>query len=198
MKLHDYAKKIGIKYKTAWLWYKAGKLHGYQTPTGTIIITELDEKNGSPQVVAVYARVSSNEAIFRENAEMKENLERQAERLVEYCVVKGWQVQKIVKEIASGLNDGRPKLEKLLAETSIAVIVVEHRDRLTRFGYHYIETLLSAQGRRIEVVNLANNGKDTGLRFLVVTPLNIVNALPCIADHLLSKAVGQLRLGQWR
>ncbi|MFZ1552520.1 MAG: IS607 family transposase, partial [Anaerolineae bacterium] len=112
-------------------------------------------------------RVSSNEAIFRENAEMKENLERQAERLVEYCVVKGWQVQKIVKEIASGLNDGRPKLEKLLADTSITVIVVEHRDRLTRFGYHYIETLLSAQGRRIEVVNLANNGKDELMEDLV-------------------------------
>lgn len=159
MKLHDYAKKIGIKYKTAWLWYKAGKLHGYQTPTGTIIITELDEENGSPQVVAVYARVSSNE--------MKENLERQAERLVEYCIAKGWQVQKIVKEIASGLHDGRPKLEKLLADTSITVIVVEHRDRLTRFGYHYIETLLSAQGRRIEVVNLANNGKDELMEDLV-------------------------------
>ena len=155
MKLQDYAKKVGVKYKTAWLWYKAGKLNGYKTPSGTIIVTELDEKTNSPQKVAVYARVSSNE--------MKENLERQASRLVEYCIAKGWQVSQVVKEIASGLNDGRPKLEKVLADTSITTIVIEHRDRLTRFGYHYIETLLTAQGRHIEVVNLADNSKDFGV-----------------------------------
>lgn len=159
MKLHDYAKRVGVKYKTAWLWYKAGKLNGYKTPSGTIIVTELDEKTNSPQKVVVYARVSSNE--------MRENLDRQADRLVEYCTAKGWQVSQVVKEIASGLNDGRPKLEKVLADTSITAIVVEHRDRLTRFGYHYIETLLAAQGRRIEVVNLANNGKDELMEDLV-------------------------------
>lgn len=159
VKLHDYAKRVGVKYKTAWLWYKAGKLNGYKTPSGTIIVTELDEKTNSPQKVVVYARVSSNE--------MRENLDRQADRLVEYCTAKGWQVSQVVKEIASGLNDGRPKLEKVLADTSITAIVVEHRDRLTRFGYHYIETLLAAQGRRIEVVNLANNGKDELMEDLV-------------------------------
>ena len=159
MKLHDYAKKVGVKYKTAWLWYKAGKLNGYKTPSGTIIITELDEKTNSPQKVTVYARISSNE--------MKENLESQADRRVEYCIAKGWQVAQVVREIASGLNDRRPKLEKVLADTSITVIVIEHRDRLTRFGYHYIETLLSAQGRRIEVVNLADNSKDELMEDLV-------------------------------
>ena len=55
-------------------------------------------------------------------------------------------------EIASGLNDQRPKLEKLLADTSIGTIIVENRDRLTRFGSHYIETLLQAQGRRVEMI----------------------------------------------
>lgn len=54
--------------------------------------------------------------------------------------------------IASGLNDQRPKLEKLLADRSIGTIVVENRDRLTRFGSHYIETLLEAQGRHLELI----------------------------------------------
>jgi putative resolvase len=57
-----------------------------------------------------------------------------------------------VTEIASGLNDKRPKLEKLLADMSIGTIVVENRDRLTRFGSHYIETLLEAQGRHLEMI----------------------------------------------
>ena len=52
-------------------------------------------------------------------------------------------------EIASGLNDERPKLTKLLTNPQMGVIVVEHRDRLTRFGYGYIATLLEprAAGR---------------------------------------------------
>jgi predicted site-specific integrase-resolvase len=40
----------------------------------------------------------------------------------------------------------RPKLEKLLADTSIGTIIVENRDRLTRFGSHYIETLWDTPG----------------------------------------------------
>ena len=109
--------------------------------------------------VALYARVSTQK--------QAENLTRQHERLIEACRERGYRIVLDCYEIASGLNDGRPKLEKLLADTSITVIVVEHRDRLTRFGYHYIETLLSAQGRRIEVVNLANNGKDELMEDLV-------------------------------
>jgi len=37
---------------------------------------------------------------------------------------------------------------------------VEHKDRLTRFGYHSIEQLLKMQDRRIEVIHLAENGKQ--------------------------------------
>jgi predicted site-specific integrase-resolvase len=40
------------------------------------------------------------------------------------------------------------------------VIVVEHKDRATRFGFRYLETLLEQQGRRIEVVNLAEDGRE--------------------------------------
>lgn len=37
--------------------------------------------------------------------------------------------------------------------------MVEHKDRLTRIGFNYIEQLLAMQGRKIEVINLAENGK---------------------------------------
>jgi putative resolvase len=77
-----------------------------------------------------------------------------------YCAAKGWQVSVLVKEVGSGVNDSRNKLKKLLADTSITIIVVEHKNRLTRFGFNYISTLLESQGRRIEVVNLADNGTE--------------------------------------
>jgi predicted site-specific integrase-resolvase len=39
-----------------------------------------------------------------------------------------------------------------VTDPTIGVIVVEHRDRSTRFGFIYIEQLLAMQGRRLEVV----------------------------------------------
>jgi predicted site-specific integrase-resolvase len=51
-------------------------------------------------------------------------------------------------------------LLKLLTDPTVGLIVVEHKDRLTRFGFNYIEQLLAMQGRKIEVINLTENGKE--------------------------------------
>jgi predicted site-specific integrase-resolvase len=153
MKLSDWAKKQGIHYKTAWNMYKKGLLkNASQLPTGTIIINEEKENNEIPVKVAVYARVSSNEN--------KDNLNRQVERLLLYSNAKGYKVDKVVKEIGSGLNDKRPKLENLLLDRNIAIIVVEHKDRLSRFGLNYIEKLLEMQKRKIEIINNSETDKD--------------------------------------
>lgn len=152
MKLSQYAKQQGISYRTALRWFRDGTIQGYQAPSGTIIVTEREQVQHVSEKVAVYARVSSSEH--------RENLERQAERLSQYCTVRGYQVALVVKEIASGVNDSRPKLLSLLKDTSITRVVVEHRDRLTRFGFHYIDALFSVQGRVIEVVNPAENDKE--------------------------------------
>jgi putative resolvase len=98
----------------------------------------------------------------------KEDLERQIQRLKDYAAAKGYQVSKEVTEIASGLNDQRPKLEKLLADTNIGTIVVENRARLTRFGSHYIETLLEAQGRHVEMIFQSDTGDELVDDFVAV------------------------------
>jgi predicted site-specific integrase-resolvase len=157
MKLSDYARKMGISYYTARRWFHAGQISGYQAPSGTIIITEGSATQAQPvvnlpQQVAVYGRVSA--------AENKANLESQLQRLLDYCAARGYQVTHIVKEVGSGVNDSRPKLLKLLTNPAVKLIVVEHKDRLTQFGFNYIEQLLAMQGRRIEVINQAENSKD--------------------------------------
>lgn len=150
MKLADYAKQMGVRYETAWRWFRDGKIQGQRIGPHTIIITEGERPpEEKPQRVAIYARVSS--------PEHQANLDRQAERLVAYCAAKGYQVNKVVKEIASGVNDSRPKLLALLEDQSITLMVVEHQDRLTRFGFRYLDTLLRGQGRALEVVNEAGN-----------------------------------------
>jgi predicted site-specific integrase-resolvase len=143
MRLSEYAKKMGVTYMTAFRWWKAGKLDAYQLDTGTVIVRE----PAQPQEalgIALYARVSS--------ADQKADVTRQLERLREYALAKGYQVTKEATEIASGLNDQRPKLMKLLMDASIGTIVVEHKDRLTRFGFNYIEQFMHMQGRKLKVV----------------------------------------------
>lgn len=125
----------------------------YETDkTGHHWIIETEENKNKELQVAVYARVSSSEN--------KNNLDKQAERLISYCNAKGYKVAKVVKEIGSGLNDQRPKLEQLLTDISINVIVVEHKDRLARFGLNYIQKLLQLQNRKIEIVNNIDGEKE--------------------------------------
>lgn len=162
MKLSEYARRVGVNYKTAWRWWRAGKLDAYQAASGTVIVREPAETatpSAANHHVAIYVRVSA--------AENRPNLESQAERLITYCAAKGYQVHQVVKEIGSGVNDSRPKFLKVLADPTIKVVVVEHKDRATRFGFGYIETLLEQQGRRIEVVNVAENGREDLLADLV-------------------------------
>lgn len=92
-KISEYAKLNHVTYRTVWNWIKDDKLDVERTSTGRIQIVIDDAKE---QTVAIYARVSSSEN--------KDNLDRQAQRLIDYCNAKGYRVQKIVKEIGSGLN----------------------------------------------------------------------------------------------
>jgi len=146
LKLSKWAKGKGICYMTAWRMFHKNQIVGaYKLPTGTIIVPEevVPEKNVSKiDYTVVYARVSSSEN--------KTNLDTQAERISNFCAAKGWVVKEIIKECASGLNDKRPKLRKLINDPQVTRIVVEHKDRLTRFGFTYLQDLCSAD---IVVIN---------------------------------------------
>src|SRR5260221_10461773 len=121
MKLSQYAKKMGVTYKTVWRWYKAGQLDAYQTPTGMVVVREQQAEKPGTGRIALYARVSS--------VDQKSDLDRQMHRLRDYAAAKGYQVAKEVTEIASGMNDSRPKFLKLLADPSIGTVLVFNNDR---------------------------------------------------------------------
>ena len=107
MKLSTYAKELGITYKSAWNLFKSGKIKGaYKLETGTVIVPNKVENK--EDCVAVYARVSSSEN--------KGNLMAQSKRVQDFCAAKGWIVKIVEEECASGLNDKRPKLLKLLKD----------------------------------------------------------------------------------
>ena len=87
-------------------------------------------------------------------------LETQVDRLISWCNAQGWSVSKVVKEWGSGINDQRPRFLALLTDPKIGHIVVEHKDRASRFGVVYIQTLLAMQGRELVIVNTAATAED--------------------------------------
>lgn len=151
MKLSEYARRVGVTRFTAHRWFHDGKIPGaYQLPSGLIYVpdTIFDTEKPEPKgLTVVYARVSSSEL-------RKTNLETQAERLAQFAIANGWVVDKVIKEVGSGLNDERKKLTDLLrSDVKIARIIVEHQDRLTRFGFNYLQILADKMGFEIVVVN---------------------------------------------
>ena len=158
MKLSDYAKNLGMEYRTVWNWYKAGKIpNSFKTPGGSIVV--MDAESIRDDYVVTYARVSSSEN--------KDNLNTQSDRLQQFCIANGWIIKENIKEIGSGINDNRKKLQKLLNNDKATKIVVEHKDRLTRFGFRYLDTMCSRLGCEIIVINTSDNDKEDLMQDLV-------------------------------
>ena len=156
VKLSEYAKMLGLKYQAVWLKYKRGQIKNTKFDNNRVYVC-IDEDEIFPikggNKVAIYARVSDNAS--------KDNLNRQVKRLTEYATMRGYKIVKVVKEIGSGVNDHRPKLEKLLNEhKDYSILLVEHKDRLTRFGFNYIELMMKALGKNVEVVNLSDENSN--------------------------------------
>jgi putative resolvase len=78
--------------------------------------------------------------------------------LTAWATEHGLEVGQVVCEVGSGLNGKRPKLRRILSDPDATVIVVEHRDRLARFGVEHLQAALAAQGGRIMV---AESGETT-------------------------------------
>lgn len=153
-----YAKITGINYRTAIKHYHKGYVKGHvDENTGSIWLENPEhEEDDAPQLTQraiLYARVSSTTN--------KASLDGQLERMGLYAAAKGYTIIKEVKEIASGLNDNRPKLNSILRSKDWDILLVEHRDRLTRFGFNYF-TILEQYGKRVESINTASD-KDEDL-----------------------------------
>ena len=117
----------------------------------------------------VYASVSS--------ADQKSDLERQAEYLIQYCSSKGYRAVDVLSDAASGLKTDRKRLLKLfdyVINRQVDVVVVTYRNRLTRFGFEYLEYFFNQYGVRIEVV-FSEEPKDA-YRELVEDLIEIVTS----------------------
>lgn len=166
-RVHEVADFLGVTTKTIRTYDKEGKLKTCRTEGNHRVIAREDflaflEKKGlliddtiQQKRDVIYARVSSQEQ------KKSGDLDRQALFLIEH--VKELQQPLILKEVGSGLNDKRVQLQKLLSmveNNEVRNVYVTYRDRLTRFGFSYLETMCSAHQVAIIVVKDENAKKS--------------------------------------
>lgn len=151
IKIAKLAKDLGVTKATIYNWKNDGKINFVKSKTNRNFVTLQDYhdligvKDNKESKNVIYCRVSSTQN--------KNNLKTQKERLIAYCEAKGYSIHKIIEEFGSGINDKRPKLEKLILEGDFSKIIIEHKDRLSRLGFNYLEMLCKITGKEIEIVN---------------------------------------------
>jgi len=142
----EFAKLLGVSRVTVVKWIKSGRIVAYSVHgKWRIPYSEVERVlRGVQRVrrVAIYARVSSNT--------QRNDLERQVESL-KLWVSKSFPNAEyiVVTDVASGLNEDREGLRKLIEMAKrgeIQAIVVAYRDRLTRFGFEYLKTIFNVLG----------------------------------------------------
>ena len=160
LKMEEAAQYLNVSQDCLRKWDRANKLKPLKTAGGhrrysTDVLDEFlgvkkKPKEDAPIVCATYARVSSNEQ------KQKGDLDRQSQRLSEYCAKKGMLVTHIIKDVGSGLNDNRSgfvKLTDLIIKQKVNKLVIEHKDRLTRFQFKFIKKMFESYGCEVIVIN---------------------------------------------
>lgn len=153
---------LNVSKSTLRRWDKSGKLTALRTEGGhrryreseILNLLGVEESNSVKSnddiIVATYARCSTSDQ------KQHGDIDRQSERLVEYSVKHKYKVEHIIKDVGSGLNDKRRgfiKLCELVINKKIDKVVIEHKDRLTRFQYNLIEMFFNSYEVDIELVD---------------------------------------------
>lgn len=159
MLVKEWAEREHLHPQTVWKWCRTGKMPVpvERTPSGMWLVHDPKYETPVPSHTrqsrtVCYARVSS--------AGQKADLQRQADRLKAFALSMGVEAPEIVTETGSGMDDKRRKLKRLLADPTVGMIIVEHRDRLARMNAGLVESALKAQGRRIIVVDDTESDDD--------------------------------------
>lgn len=167
MRAKEWARREGLNEQTVWKWCRQGTMPvpAEKTETGVWLVHDPKYEHAAQPFqegrTVCYARVSS--------PEQKDDLTRQADRHKAFAISMGVKDPEVVCEVRSSMSDRRRRLSKILADPAVTAIIVEHRDRLARINAGLVESALSAQGRRLIVVD--DTEPDDGLVRDMTEPL---------------------------
>ena len=157
---------LSVSYDTLRGWDKSGKLPAIKTSGNhrrwkqsdiNEFMAVVHDEESNTEEVCIYGRVSSHEQ------KTKGDLDRQCQRLSEHCAKKKYKVGAIIKDVGSGLSDSRKGLKKLfglVVDRKISKVIVEYKDRLTRFQYNFFVFFFGSYGVEIEVVSKKENSDE--------------------------------------
>ena len=147
----EYQKRYNISPQLFYLWRTTGKLQTKELVKNHHLVWVEDESSNNMRVVAVYGRVLTSK--------QKQDLSNQIDVLKKY-VISNCSNPKVFSDIGSGMNEKRPGLISLMNEITqnkISKVVISHKDRLTRFGFGYLETIFKMYNTEIEIINLEDD-----------------------------------------
>lgn len=145
----EFRNKYRISSATLWRRVHVGTVKTKELYGTTYYLDENPSSEASMNVI--YCRVS--------NTKQQADLKRQETILREYCVSNGIIPDKVISDIASGMNENRKGLQELISlvkDGKVKTVYVSYKDRLTRFGFDYFVYLFNLFGTEIKVVNLTS------------------------------------------
>lgn len=163
IKLSKYAKMMGMTYRTAHRHFNEGKIpYDVKTlPSGAHYVNVTEDSVFTNRDCIIYCRVST--------PTKRADLNRQIERCTDYAIRNGYNVARVYKEVASGMNDNRRELNKIFndLDTKKFTLIVENKDRLTRFGFNYIDKFIKSKGSNLLVIHQSDDDQTDLMKDLV-------------------------------
>ncbi len=173
LRTSEVKEKSNITRLTLYKWEQEGLIDPARTPGGhrrysqaeleDLLGIESHTKHGG----CLYGRVSTRN--------QKDNLARQIRRLKEYASRHDLPIKTEITDIASGLKENHRGLRRVLnmaEKGAIDFVLIEDKDRLARFGYHYLERLLESHD--VEILVKEDDVDKSAAEELVEDVLKIV------------------------
>ena len=157
MKASEVKKILGVTQKTLNNYVRIGKLNPLKVNTHHYEYDRDDVygliKKSHARYNVTYARVSL--------PKQKNDLKTQNERLYDFALRNGYTLKEQIQDIKSGMcfseRKGFMKLISMVVEDSIEYVIVENRDRLTRFGFEMLNSIFEKHGTKIIVMSETEN-----------------------------------------
>lgn len=155
LKANEVMKKYNITKQTLYNWRLKNKISYIKTPSGSYLYEPLEKNYQENKKSVIYARVS--------NSKQKQDLENQITLLKQYAISNGTIIDKIYSDIGSGMNETRIEFCKLIDEIllgNIENIFITYKDRLTRFGFGYLNYIAEKSNCKIIIVDKTDESKE--------------------------------------
>lgn len=157
MKANEVRRILGVTQRTLNTYIREGKLHPHVVNSHHYEY-DRDEvyaivKTPKKRVNVTYARVSL--------PKQKNDLATQNERLYDYALRNGFSIAEQIQDVKSGIafneRKGFCRLLYLVTTEQVDTVIIEHKDRLTRFAYELLENVFKAHGTNIVAMSEAEN-----------------------------------------